>query len=275
MGFVRPAGGWRYYFAGLKTNTSADRMAPNKYPYAKNVRYVKSLQTRPGYEKLFDCVGAARLSFLVDGVETLAATVELEDPTFLGAGYVGLFSSFNQNVNLATDIAQWDSLSISGTGGSGAYAFTDTFNRANANSLGAGYTEDRIGGSTPGFHILSNTYQSWIDEDPDFEFCSAIPTTCPSDLESQSIALTFSVSHAVSGISQTVEFIARMTSTSLAGSQFYYCQVQAGTLSSFIEIFHVSCPDSDPNNAIYTSLGSVATGGIVPPSVVQFKVEPF
>lgn len=28
-------------------------MPPTKYPYAKNVRYVKSLQTRPGYEALF------------------------------------------------------------------------------------------------------------------------------------------------------------------------------------------------------------------------------
>jgi hypothetical protein len=53
MGFKRIEGGWRYDFGGLKTNTAADEMSPTKYPYAKNVRYVKSLQTRPGYQTLF------------------------------------------------------------------------------------------------------------------------------------------------------------------------------------------------------------------------------
>lgn len=54
MGFQRPEGGWRYNFGGMKTNTAADEMPPTKYPYARNVRYVKSLQTRPGYALLFD-----------------------------------------------------------------------------------------------------------------------------------------------------------------------------------------------------------------------------
>lgn len=53
MTFQRPEGGWRFNFGGLKTNTAADEMPPTKYPYAKNVRYVKSLQTRPGYDLLF------------------------------------------------------------------------------------------------------------------------------------------------------------------------------------------------------------------------------
>lgn len=53
MGFVRVEGGWRYDFGGMKTNTAADEMPPTKYPYARNVRFVKSLQTRPGYELLF------------------------------------------------------------------------------------------------------------------------------------------------------------------------------------------------------------------------------
>jgi hypothetical protein len=37
----------------MKTNTAADEMPPHKYPYALNVRSVKSLQTRPGYDLLF------------------------------------------------------------------------------------------------------------------------------------------------------------------------------------------------------------------------------
>ncbi len=53
MGFQRPEGGWRYNFGGMKTNTAADEMPPTKYPYARNVRVVKSLQTRPGYDLLF------------------------------------------------------------------------------------------------------------------------------------------------------------------------------------------------------------------------------
>lgn len=56
MGFVRIDGGWRYDFGGLKTNTAADEMPPTKHPYALNVRKVKSLQTRPGYELLFTTV---------------------------------------------------------------------------------------------------------------------------------------------------------------------------------------------------------------------------
>lgn len=53
MGFQRPDAGFRFIFQGMKTNTAADEMPPTKYPYAKNVRYVKSLQTRPGYQLLF------------------------------------------------------------------------------------------------------------------------------------------------------------------------------------------------------------------------------
>ncbi len=53
MPFKRVEGGWRFDFLGMKTNTAADEMPPTKYPYAQNVRVVKSLQTRPGYEFLF------------------------------------------------------------------------------------------------------------------------------------------------------------------------------------------------------------------------------
>ncbi len=53
MPFQRPDGGFRFNFGGMKTNTAADEMPPTKYPFAQNVRYVKSLQTRPGYEILF------------------------------------------------------------------------------------------------------------------------------------------------------------------------------------------------------------------------------
>lgn len=53
MGFERVEGGWRYNFGGMKTNAAADELPTTKYPYAKNVRMVKSLQTRPGYELLF------------------------------------------------------------------------------------------------------------------------------------------------------------------------------------------------------------------------------
>jgi len=53
MGFQRPEAGFRFNFQGMKTNTAADEMPPTKYPFASNVRYVKSLQTRPGYSVLF------------------------------------------------------------------------------------------------------------------------------------------------------------------------------------------------------------------------------
>ncbi len=53
MPFKRPEDGFRFNFGGMKTNTAADEMPPTKYPFAQNVRYVKSLQTRPGYEVLF------------------------------------------------------------------------------------------------------------------------------------------------------------------------------------------------------------------------------
>jgi hypothetical protein len=51
--YNRPEGGWRYDFKGIKTNASPDELQPTKFPYAQNVRKVKSLQTRPGYELLF------------------------------------------------------------------------------------------------------------------------------------------------------------------------------------------------------------------------------
>lgn len=58
MGFQRPEGGWRFNFGGMKTNTAADEMPPTKYPYAENVRYVQSLQTRSGYRRIFPDSGA-------------------------------------------------------------------------------------------------------------------------------------------------------------------------------------------------------------------------
>lgn len=83
MGFQRPEGGWRFNFAGMKTNTAADEMPPTKYPYAKNVRYVKSLQTRPGYVKIFDTnPPPAGCSSLLWSVETASPLTTWHDVVY-------------------------------------------------------------------------------------------------------------------------------------------------------------------------------------------------
>lgn len=51
----RPEGGWRIHHQGVKTNAVADALQPTQSPYAQNIRETKdqSVQTRPGYTKLF------------------------------------------------------------------------------------------------------------------------------------------------------------------------------------------------------------------------------
>ncbi|MGH7184498.1 MAG: Ig domain-containing protein [Nitrospiraceae bacterium] len=55
-GYNRPEGGWRFKSGSLKTNAAPDAMPPTKFPYVSNVRRIKSLQTRPGYDELFHTV---------------------------------------------------------------------------------------------------------------------------------------------------------------------------------------------------------------------------
>lgn len=151
MGFVRVDGGWRYDFGGLKTNTAADEMPPTKYPYARNVRHVKSLQTRPGYELLFDTNPpvSVRLSVLQDGVEMLAVSVVATDPHYIADGLqqmiafrTGFFSDYRYD-----DWANGDGTSD---------LFTDNFNRANSPTIGANWIQSDIGGLSVAFHIASN-----------------------------------------------------------------------------------------------------------------------
>jgi hypothetical protein len=112
MGFERIDGGWRYNFGGLKTNTAADEMPPTKYPFAKNVRYVKSLQTRPGYELLFNTVtpppvGCSSLLLTDEAVTTPTAIWDVsvyapELPLLLTLGNNGTTERAATSLNGAT-----------------------------------------------------------------------------------------------------------------------------------------------------------------------------
>ena len=150
MGFERIESGWRYNFGGMKTNTAADEMPPTKYPYARNVRYVKSLQTRPGYALLFDTNPPAGLvlSVLLDGVEILSTSVAGDNPLYIATG---LSSMLGVNAD-AIDWAFDDWANGDGTTDS----FTDDFNRANAGTLGANWIQSDIGGLTTTFRINGN-----------------------------------------------------------------------------------------------------------------------
>lgn len=150
MGFQRIEGGWRYNFGGLKTNTAADEMPPTKYPYAKNVRNVKSLQTRPGYDLLFDTnpVAGLVLSALLDGVEILTVAVPSTNPLYIASGLPGLIGVNNDAIDWAFD--NW------ANGDGTADLFTDNFNRVNSGTLGANWVQSNIGALSTTFRINGN-----------------------------------------------------------------------------------------------------------------------
>jgi hypothetical protein len=150
MGFERIDGGWRFNFGGMKTNTAADEMPPTKFPYARNVRTVKSLQTRPGYDLLFDTnpPSGLVLSVLLDGVEILSTAVASTNPLYIATGLQSM-------LGVNADAIDWG-LDDWANGDGTIDLFTDDFNRANASNLGANWTQSNIGGLTTTFRINSN-----------------------------------------------------------------------------------------------------------------------
>ncbi|MGH7183898.1 MAG: hypothetical protein ACREJN_18235 [Nitrospiraceae bacterium] len=148
-GYNRPEGGWRFNFQGMKTNTAADEMVPTKYPYAQNVRYVKSLQTRPGYTELFTTVPSGLvLSALLDGVEILTASVATGNPLYIASGLPDLVGVNNDAIDWGFD--NW------ANGDGTTDLFTDDFNRGIAGTLGANWTQSDIGGLATTFRINGN-----------------------------------------------------------------------------------------------------------------------
>lgn len=120
MGFQRIEGGWRFIFGGMKTNTAADEMTPVKYPFAKNVRMVKSLQTRPGYVELFSTVpsGCSSLILTKEAATSPTATWDClvyapELPLFLTIGNTGV----TERSATSTDGAAWTGHTIGSFGG--------------------------------------------------------------------------------------------------------------------------------------------------------------
>lgn len=61
MDFIRPKEGFRYAFGGVKLNSPANAIPPDKYPYAQNIRSFGGafLRTRPGQSLKFSTGGQA------------------------------------------------------------------------------------------------------------------------------------------------------------------------------------------------------------------------
>lgn len=121
MGFQRIEGGWRFIFGGMKTNAAADELTPVKYPFAKNVRMVKSLQTRPGYVELFDTNPPAGCSSLLITLEAATSPTAAWDclvyapeiPLLLTIGNTGI----TERSATSTDGVAWTGHTIGSFGG--------------------------------------------------------------------------------------------------------------------------------------------------------------
>lgn len=149
-GYNRPEGGWRFHSQGMKTNVAADELEPAKSPYLQNVRNVKSLQTRPGYDLLFDTVPPAGLilSALVDGVEKLSIAVPGTDPLYIATGLPSALGVNNDAIDWSFD--NW------ANGDGTVDLFTDDFNRVNAATLGANWTQSAIAALSTTFRVNGN-----------------------------------------------------------------------------------------------------------------------
>jgi hypothetical protein len=223
-----------------------------------------------------DCadVVSARLYIRVDGVTVFSADIASTDPTWISSGRAGLTNQGLQGVVNPADIASWGTLIIEGD----AYHFADNFSRADSDDLGANYNFDQIGSTDAPFHIVSDQFQDWDNAAASTQAALATPTSCPSNMVTQSIQATLGAFGAGIGMtqpSQTIEFAARVTSATLSGASMYYILFQADRLdptNGYAAAYHVHFPDSDPDNAVYTLIGDVSAITIDTDSIVSFAV---
>lgn len=217
---------------------------------------------------------AARLFLKVDGIVVFGIDIPSTDPTWIANGLAGLTNQGSQGSVDPADIASWDTLIIEGD----AYHFADNFNRADSDDLGANYNFDQIGSTDAPFHIVSDQFQDWDNAAAATQASLATPTSCPSNMSTQSIQATLSAFGAGIGMtqpSQTIEFAGRVTSATLSGASMYYALFQADRLdpsNGFAALYHVHFPDSDPDNAVYTLLGDASAINIDVDSIVSFTV---
>lgn len=217
----------------------------------------------------------SRLELKINGVVAISADIASSEDTWIPNGRIGLRNDGSQGVVNPSDIASWDNLSITGSGG---YTFTDDFNRADADDLGVDYVTDQIGDFDPAFHIVSNRYQNWINSGAAPTSAVSYPADCPVAMTDQSIELELAAFGAGIGVtqpSQMAEFCARMTGPFISQSYQYYAVFQANRLdptSGYCAVYHVYFPDTDPANGVYTLIDELSNVPIDIGDVVSFSV---
>jgi hypothetical protein len=223
---------------------------------------------------IFGTTASVRLSITIDETEAATITIDPEDPFFIASGYMGLIGGSAADVDM-DDVALFGPLQIT----AGDYSFFDDFARADADDLGAGYNADQIGEADAPFHIKGGFFQNWVDADGTFIIAMATPSDQPAGLTNQQLVIALNAFGAGGGPvfpAQAIECFGRSTQTTIAGARFYYVYIAADQIdptNGYVSIYHLYCPDSDPNNAVYDLLVDAASVNIPEGSVITFDVQ--